>query len=115
MVSAGVRADEGGGCPNAGTRASFGDRFSLSGLLMMTVPTMKTHGRIAALGAYGVCAGCVALFGFFAWVALPTPTTGIDFEHSLITIVAVAVICSALIGAHVAMARQIMGYLKEQG
>jgi hypothetical protein len=81
----------------------------------MLVPTIKTHGRLAALGAYGVCAGCVALFALFVWVAMPTPTAGLDFEHSLITVVAVGVICSALIGAHVAMARQIMGYLKEHG
>ncbi len=78
----------------------------------MTAPTMKTHGRLAAMGAYGVCAGVVALFALFVWVALPSPGTGIDFEHSLITITAVAVICAALIGAHVAMARQIQAYLK---
>jgi hypothetical protein len=81
----------------------------------MPVPTIKTHGRLAALGAYGVCAGCVALFSLFVWVAMPTPTAGLDFEHSLITVVSIGVICAALIGAHVAMARQILGYLKEHG
>jgi hypothetical protein len=83
--------------------------------MTMIAPTIKTHGRLAALGAYGVCAGVVALFALFVWVAMPSPTTGIDFEHSLITVASVAVICAALIAAHVAMARQIMGYLKEQG
>lgn len=78
----------------------------------MIAPTMKTHGRLAAMGAYGVCAGVVALFALFVWVALPTPSAGMDFEHSLITIVAVGVICAALIGAHVAMAKQVLGYLR---
>ena len=81
----------------------------------MMMPTIKTHGRLAAMGAYGVCAGVVALFALFVWVAMPAPGTGIDFEHSLITMLSVGVICAALIVAHVAMARQIMGYLKDHG
>ena len=79
----------------------------------MIAPTIKTHGRLAALGAYGVCAGVVALYALVAWIASPAPTSGLDFEHRMVTMVSVAVICAALIGAHVAMARQILGYLKE--
>ncbi len=77
----------------------------------MNPPTMKTHGKLAALGAYGVAAGSVGLFALVAWIALPAQWSGMDFEHSMITMVSVAVICAALIGAHIAMAKQIMGYL----
>jgi cytochrome bd-type quinol oxidase subunit 1 len=81
----------------------------------MAMPTMKTHGRLAAFGALGVCAGCVALFALVFWVAAPTPTTGIDFEHALITRLSVGVIVAAMIGAHYAFARQLLAYVREHG
>lgn len=81
----------------------------------MPMPTMKTHGRLAAFGALGVCAGSLALFVLFFVISAPIPGSGIDFEHALITRVAVGVIVAALIGAHYAFARQLLAYVKEQG
>jgi hypothetical protein len=81
----------------------------------MIMPTMKTHGRVAALGALGVCAGCVALYALVIWIAVPTPTTGIDFEHALITMISVAVIIAALVAVHLVFARQLLAYTKGHG
>lgn len=81
----------------------------------MAMPTMKTHGRLAALGALGVCGGCVAIFALFFWIASPSPTTGIDFEHALITRLSIGVIMAAMIGAHYAFARQLLAYVREHG
>ena len=79
----------------------------------MQLPTMKTHGRLAALGALGVCAGSLALYGLFFWISSRTATGGLDFEHSVLTRVSVAVIVAALIGAHYAFARQLLAYVKD--
>lgn len=78
-------------------------------------PTMKTHGKLAALGALGVSAGCVAVLALFYWIAAPSPTGGIDFEHTMIARVAVTVIMSAIIAVHVTFARQLLAYVKEHG
>ena len=76
---------------------------------------MKTHGRLAAFGAIGVCVGSLALFVLFFLISAPRAGSGIDFEHSLVTRVAVGVIVAALIGAHYAFARQLLAYVKDQG
>jgi hypothetical protein len=80
----------------------------------MQLPTMKTHAKLAALGALGVSAGALALFGLFVYIARGTPTGGMDFEHSMTTIVSTAVIFAALIAAHLVFARQLLAYAKEQ-
>jgi hypothetical protein len=80
----------------------------------MQAPTMKTHGRLAAFGALGVCVGAIALFGLFFAVSGTGPGSGVDFEHSLITRISVGVIIAAIVGAHYAFARQLFAYTKEQ-
>jgi hypothetical protein len=75
---------------------------------------MKSHGRLAALGALGVCAGSLALFILFFVISDSGPGSGLDFEHSLITRLSVGVIVAALIGAHYAFAWQLLTYVKEQ-
>lgn len=79
----------------------------------MPAPTMKTHGKLAALGAMGVSAGCVAIFAVFIWVTATPPAGGIDFEHGLISRVSIGVIMTALIAVHVTFARQLFAYAKE--
>ncbi|MGQ0766758.1 MAG: hypothetical protein ACT4OZ_13995 [Gemmatimonadota bacterium] len=76
---------------------------------------MKTHARLAALGAVGVSAGALALYALVIFIALRSPTGGIDFEHSILTIVSVGVIIAALVAAHLVFARQLMTYAKSQG
>jgi hypothetical protein len=80
----------------------------------MILPTMKTHAKLAALGALGVSAGALLLFFLFVWIARRTSTGGLDVEHSMITVVSTAVIFAALIGAHLAFARQLFAYAREQ-
>ena len=58
----------------------------------MQIPTMKTHARLAALGAVGVCVGAIALFGLFYAISGTGPGSGLDFEHSIITRISVGVI-----------------------
>ena len=79
----------------------------------MQRPTMKTHGHLAALGALGVSAGSLALYGLFFWISTPTRTGGIDSVHAMITRVSVAVIIAALIAVHLAFAKQLFSYVKE--
>lgn len=80
----------------------------------MLMPSMKTHARLAALGAIGVSAGALALYALVIFIALRSPTGGIDFEHSMLTIVSVGVIIAALVAAHLVFARQLIEYSKEQ-
>lgn len=79
----------------------------------MQLPTMKTHGRLAAFGALGVCAGSLALYALFFVISARSATGGLDYEHSLLTRVSVAVVVAALIGAHYAFARQLFAYVKD--
>lgn len=64
--------------------------------------------RLAALGAYGACAGFVALFAFIAYLSAPSPTGGIMIGLSVVTWISLALVVLALIGAHVALAKQLM-------
>ncbi|MBC7897783.1 MAG: hypothetical protein H7066_20355 [Cytophagaceae bacterium] len=73
---------------------------------------MKTHGHLAALGALGVSAGSLALYGLLFWIATPTATGGIDEVHAMITRVSVAVIIAALVAVHVVFALQLFNYAK---
>ena len=81
----------------------------------MLAPTMKSHGRLATLGAFGVAAACVVVFALFVWMTLPTPSDGLDFEHRLISRVAVGAIVAAVAAVHVVYARQLLAYAKDQG
>jgi hypothetical protein len=74
---------------------------------------MKTHARLAAMGALGVSFGAVLILGLVAFITRSTPTGGIDFEHSLLSRVSVGVIIAALVAAHLVFARQLMAYAKE--
>lgn len=79
----------------------------------MQRPTMKTHGRLAALGGLGVSAGSLALYGLFFWIATPTPTGGIDSVHAMVTRVSVGVIIAALVAVHLAFAKQLLNYVRQ--
>lgn len=76
---------------------------------------MKKYAKLASLGALGVAGGCVALYAFLAWGASPTPTGGIDGVHATIAYIGIAVPVLAIAAVHVAYARQLANYAKEQG
>ncbi len=79
----------------------------------MQRPTMKTHGHLAALGAIGVSAGSLALFGLVFWISMPTTTGGIDAVHAMVTRVSVGVIIAALVAVHLVFARQLFTYVRQ--
>lgn len=63
--------------------------------------------KLAALGAYAVSAGLVALLGFLCWLMWPNGTAGMN-----VTVLAVGILCAAIpigiiIAVHVALARQL--------
>jgi hypothetical protein len=64
--------------------------------------------RFAGLGAFGACAGLVALYLLLAWVARPTRTGGIEPTLSWVTWIALAGVFAALIIVHVAIGRQLL-------
>ncbi len=78
----------------------------------MPMPTMKTHGRLAALGALGVSAGAFALWFLFYYISRRTPTGGMDYEHTAITRVSTGVLFLAFIAVHVVFARQLLHYVR---
>ena len=78
----------------------------------MPAPTMKTHSKLAALGALAVSAAVFGLWLLFVYIALPKPNRGMDTDHSMITVVSTAVIFAALIAVHVVYARQLFRYSK---
>lgn len=80
----------------------------------MPAPTMKTHGRLAAFGALGVSAGSLVLWILLVLISKQSPTGGMDFDHTLISRVSTAVLFLAIIAVHVAFARLLFNYVKEQ-
>jgi hypothetical protein len=76
---------------------------------------MKTHGRLAALGALGVAAGSLLLWLLLAFISRRTETGGMDFDHTMVTWVSTAVLFLAVIAVHVAFALQLFAYVKEHG
>jgi hypothetical protein len=64
--------------------------------------------RLAGLGAFGACAGLVALYLLIAWISRPTRSGGIDSTLSWIVWIALAGVFAALVIVHVAMGRQLL-------
>lgn len=79
----------------------------------MVIPTMRTHGRLAAFGAMGVAAGCVALTLLLVFALRPSPVGGLDYEHRLISRLAFAVILLAVGGVHYAFGRQLLTWTRD--
>lgn len=76
--------------------------------------SMKKYAKLASLGAAAVAMGCLGLFALIAWVATPTMTGGIDGAHAMISYIGVGVPMAAIVAAHLAYARILARYAKEQ-
>jgi len=64
--------------------------------------------RIAALGAVGVSLGVIVVFLAFVYLTTPRPATGgMDWANASTTWISVGVLALAIIGAHLAIARQL--------
>lgn len=66
------------------------------------------YARLAALGAYGACAGMVGLFALIVFFTRHTPTGGMTAALSAELWISLAVVFAALIAAHIPLARQLM-------
>lgn len=64
--------------------------------------------RLAGLGAFGACAGLLALFLLLAFVSRPTPTGGINLATAAVTWISLGGLFAALILVHVAIGRQLL-------
>src|SRR6185295_705374 len=71
--------------------------------------------RLAGLGAYGACAGMIALFALVVFGTRHTATGGIMPTLSFVTWISIAVVIAALIAAHIAIAKQLMHLGKNGG
>ncbi len=64
--------------------------------------------RLAGLGAFGACAGFVALYFFVAYLARHTATGGIMQTLSVVTWISVGLVVLALIAAHIAIGKELL-------
>ena len=64
--------------------------------------------RLAGLGAYGACAGMLALFALIVYFTRHTPTGGMTTGLAIELWISLAVVFVALIAAHIAIAKQLM-------
>ena len=64
--------------------------------------------RLAGLGAYGACAGMLALFALVIYFTRSAPLGGMTPVLSWVTWLSLAVVFAALIGAHVFIGKQLM-------
>ena len=71
--------------------------------------------RLAGLGAFGACAGMVALFALLVFLTRSTSLGGMMPALSAVTWISLAIVFIALIGAHVAIGRQLLHLGKDGG
>lgn len=64
--------------------------------------------RLAGLGAFGACAGFLALYAYVAYISRHTPTGGMMPVLSVVTWISVGLVVLALIGLHVVIAKQLL-------
>ncbi|MFN8571900.1 MAG: hypothetical protein U0132_07570 [Gemmatimonadaceae bacterium] len=77
--------------------------------------TMKKFARLAALGALGVAVGSIGLYLVIAIGSSPARLGGIDRTQAIIAWIGAAVPIAAIAAAHLAYARQLFRYAKENG
>ena len=73
----------------------------------MTMTWTPALQKLAALGAYVVSAGLVALFGFLCWVMWPNQDAGMNPTMLIVGMLCVAIPVALVITVHVVLARQL--------
>jgi hypothetical protein len=66
------------------------------------------YAKLAGMGAYGASAGMLALFALVIYFTRPVARGGLLPTLSYVTWISLAVVFAALIGAHVAIGKQLM-------
>jgi hypothetical protein len=68
--------------------------------------------RLAGLGAFGACAGLLALYVFLVYLTRPMGRGGIDIVNAAVTWIALGGLFAALIIVHVVIGRQLLRLAK---
>jgi hypothetical protein len=63
--------------------------------------------RLAAYGAYAVCAGLVVVFAFIVWLTRPVPAGGMNEGMAVLTWICAAVVVILVGAAQIAMTGQL--------
>lgn len=71
--------------------------------------------RLAGFGAYGACAGMIALFALIMYFTRHTATGGITTGLAIELWISLGVVFVALIAAHIAIGKQLMHVAKDTG
>lgn len=69
---------------------------------------LATIARFAGLGAFGACAGLVALYAGFVFLTLPGRSSGIDATSAAVVWIAGAGLTFALVVVHVMFGRRLL-------
>jgi hypothetical protein len=77
--------------------------------------SVRKYAKLAALGAVGVSLGVVALYLVIALGSRHTPTSGIDSTQAIVTWIAAAIPCGAIIAAHLAYVKVLLDESKKVG
>ena len=64
--------------------------------------------RLAGLGAFGACAGFIALFAYVAYLSRHTRTGGMMPALSAVTWISLGLVVLALIAVHVVIGKQLL-------
>ena len=71
--------------------------------------------RLAALGAFGACAGMLALYGLLIYVTRHTALEGMTPTLAWVSWISLGIVFAALIVAHLAIGKQLMRIAKDEG
>jgi membrane associated rhomboid family serine protease len=64
--------------------------------------------RLAGLGAFGACAGLLALYLFLVYLTRPATRGGIDLVNAVVAWIALGGLFAALIIVHVVIGKQLL-------
>ena len=64
--------------------------------------------RLAGLGAFGACAGLLALYAFLIYITRPATRGGIDMINAVVTWISLGGLFAALIIVHIAIGKQLL-------
>ena len=64
--------------------------------------------RLAGLGAFGACAGFLALYLYVSYISRHTTTGGMMPVLSVVTWISVGLVMLALVGLHVLIGKQLL-------
>lgn len=73
---------------------------------------IRPYARLAAFGALAVSAGAFGLWLLTLFITRPAASGGIDSTHYVLSVMAVGIICAAVIAVHLVFARQLLRYAK---